>query len=93
VGRRGHTGFKEKKMGTEAWDKYEAIKVARHGAIVTVRFNRPETANALNWKIDTEFYEVLKTFGADDSVKCVILTAEGKHFSSGHDILDAVCDA
>jgi enoyl-CoA hydratase/carnithine racemase len=73
-------------MGNEAWADFEAIKVNQAGSIVTVRLNRPRAANAINWAMETEIYKVLRDCETDDSVKCVLVTAEGRHFSAGHDI-------
>jgi enoyl-CoA hydratase/carnithine racemase len=64
----------------------QTIKVARAGAIVTIRLNRPRVVNAINSTMETELYATLRACDADDEVKCVLLTAEGPHFSSGHDI-------
>jgi len=73
-------------MSREAWKDFNAIEVHDGGAIVTVRFNRPKMANAINWEMETEFNSVLETCDSDDTVKCVVLCASGRNFSAGHDI-------
>lgn len=54
--------------------------------IARITMNRPEAANAQ----DTQFlYELNAAFdraAREDDVKVIILAANGKHFSSGHDI-------
>ena len=65
---------------------YETLKVSKAGAVVTIRLNRPEAANAFNHTLETELYDALKACDQDDGVKCAVLTAEGVNFSSGHDI-------
>jgi 2-(1,2-epoxy-1,2-dihydrophenyl)acetyl-CoA isomerase len=42
--------------------------------------------NAINSGMEKEFYSVLADCNRIDDVKCVLLTAEGPNFSSGHDI-------
>jgi enoyl-CoA hydratase/carnithine racemase len=73
-------------MNTAPWADLTAIKAERAGAIVQVRLNRPKAVNAINSTLETEFYRVLKDCDADNTVKCVVLTAEGANFSAGHDI-------
>ena len=50
--------------------------------------NRPQKANAQNnallYELDREF----KIATRDDKVRVIILAAEGKHFSSGHDLTE-----
>jgi len=57
--------------------------------IARIVLNRPETANAQ----DTQFlYELNSAFDRaahDESVRVIILAANGKHFSSGHDLGEA----
>ncbi|HEX4905343.1 MAG TPA: enoyl-CoA hydratase [Acidimicrobiales bacterium] len=51
---------------------------------------RPDKANAQD---RTMLYEIDAAFGAamqDDDVKVVVLAADGKHFSSGHDLVDSM---
>jgi enoyl-CoA hydratase/carnithine racemase len=64
----------------------ETIKVDHAGAIVTIRLNRPRVVNAINSVMEKELYATLRACDADEKVKCVLLTAEGPNFSSGHDI-------
>ncbi len=56
--------------------------------VARVMLNRPEAANAQD---KTMLYELTAAFdraSADDDVKVIILGANGKHFSSGHDLRD-----
>ncbi len=58
----------------------------REGPVAVVRLNRPERRNALSDELMRELKESLERLGADGSVRAVILGAEGKVFSSGHDL-------
>ncbi|MCB2080441.1 MAG: enoyl-CoA hydratase/isomerase family protein [Novosphingobium sp.] len=62
------------------------------GAIVRLSLNRPDAANAINSVLENELYEALKACDADNSVKCVVLTADGPNFSGGHDIQELATD-
>ena len=50
--------------------------------------NRPETANAQDKLMLYELTDAFGTAAADDDVKVIILGANGKHSSSGHDLRD-----
>lgn len=65
---------------------FEAIEVSGAGPIVTIRLNRPEVVNAINWTMEDELVRTLKACDRDDDVKCVLLAANGPNFSAGHDI-------
>ena len=68
------------------WDAMTCVQVKRRANIVEVRLNRPEKMNAINSTMEKEFYAVLADCDRMDDVKCVVLTAEGPNFSSGHDV-------
>jgi enoyl-CoA hydratase len=46
---------------------------------------RPEAANAQDYRLLWELTKAFDIAAADSSVRVVILAAEGRHFSSGHD--------
>ena len=56
------------------------------GAIARVTMNRPKYRNAQNsamtYALDDAFYRA----AADDTVKVIVLSGSGDHFSAGHDI-------
>jgi len=49
---------------------------------------RPEVRNAQNKQMLYEINDAFDTAARDDRVKVVILSADGPHFSSGHDLTD-----
>ena len=56
--------------------------------VARIMLNRPEVANAQD---KTMLYALTAAFdraAADDDIKVIILGANGKHFSSGHDLRD-----
>jgi enoyl-CoA hydratase len=56
------------------------------GSIVRIILNRPEARNAQNRGMLVELNEAFLAAEADDNVRDVILSGEGKMFSSGHDL-------
>ncbi|MFI6776335.1 enoyl-CoA hydratase [Nocardia sp. NPDC050412] len=54
--------------------------------IATITLNRPEVANAQNGELLDELDAAWARAAADDDVSVIVLRAEGKHFSSGHDL-------
>jgi enoyl-CoA hydratase len=54
--------------------------------VATVKVNRPESLNALNTTVLDELEDVFGAMGADDDVKVIILTGEGRAFVAGADI-------
>jgi enoyl-CoA hydratase/carnithine racemase len=59
---------------------------ARSGAIATVTLSRPEALNALTHEMLGEVAGVLRELAADDEVRVVVLTGEGRAFSAGVDL-------
>ncbi|WP_426573952.1 enoyl-CoA hydratase [Aquihabitans sp. McL0605] len=56
------------------------------GAIATITLNRPEAANAQTLELLDDLDEAWRAAADDESVRVIILQANGKHFSAGHDI-------
>lgn len=66
--------------------EYKNLKVAFEKPVATVTLNRPEKRNALSLELMEELIAALEQAAAEDGVRAVILAAEGKVFSSGHDL-------
>ena len=58
--------------------------VADH--IATITLNRPEAANAQNMPLLDDLDEAWCKAADDPDVKVIVLQANGKHFSAGHDL-------
>jgi enoyl-CoA hydratase/carnithine racemase len=63
---------------------YILYAVADH--IATITLNRPEAANAQNGALLEELNDAWVKAADDPDVKVIILRAEGRHFSAGHDL-------
>ena len=62
------------------------------GHVATVTLDRPEVANAQDTRMIDEIDAALDLADADDDVRVVVLAANGKHFSAGHDLKALVGD-
>lgn len=61
--------------------------------IVTVTLNRPDKLNAMTKPMWGRLGEVFRELGADDSVRCIVVTGAGdKSFSPGNDISEFETD-
>lgn len=65
---------------------YENIIFEKEEGIAIITFNRPEAMNALNNQTRAEFGSAIADIAADDEIKVLILTGNGKSFVAGSDI-------
>ena len=56
--------------------------------IATITLNRPEVANVQNSELLDQLDEAWTKAAEDDDVVVILLRANGKHFSAGHDLKD-----
>ena len=63
--------------------RYEEID---DGSIAVVTLDRPEARNAQNKKMTYQLNDAFTRAAFAEEVKCIVLAAEGPHFSSGHDL-------
>ena len=56
------------------------------GRVATITLNRPEAANAQTLPMLDDIDEAWRRAAEDDEVRVIVLQANGKHFSAGHDI-------
>ena len=63
------------------------IEYTQQNGIATLRVNRPEARNALNWTAQEQFAAAVVAVGADTAVRVLIITGVGdKAFVSGGDL-------
>lgn len=62
------------------------IDYSRENRVAVISLNRPEKANAQNETLLLELDQAFDRAVEDDEVRVIILRANGKHFSSGHDL-------
>jgi len=69
--------------------EYETILVDTRNQVGVIRLNRPKVLNAMNRQLWTEMMDALDILGRDDQVKALIITGEGRAFSTGADLKDS----
>ena len=64
----------------------EHIRYELEGSVGVITLDRPDKANAVDQQSLDELNSAFEEAAADRDVRVIALRAEGKHFSSGHDI-------
>jgi len=67
---------------------YETILYSAAEGVASITLNRPESRNALNQAMYRELMAAFREAGRDKSVRAIILTAKGKGFCSGQDLVE-----
>ncbi|MEE4358292.1 MAG: enoyl-CoA hydratase/isomerase family protein [Desulfococcaceae bacterium] len=67
----------------------ECIIYEKNQGIAFIRLNRPKVLNAMNKQLWMEFQEALEDAGNDAEIKAVIITGEGRAFSTGADLKES----
>jgi 2-(1,2-epoxy-1,2-dihydrophenyl)acetyl-CoA isomerase len=73
--------------------RYETLDVNRDGAAVKIALNRPDRMNAWSDGLSQDLLAVLREVAADETVRAVMLTGNGRAFCSGADLKDGADDA
>jgi enoyl-CoA hydratase/carnithine racemase len=68
----------------------ELLRIERDGNVALVRLLRTDKHNAFNRDLSDAFRTALDELDADDSARSVVLTGEGRAFSAGADMTEAV---
>jgi enoyl-CoA hydratase len=66
--------------------QFTTVRYDVDGPVATITLDRPQSANAQSSQLIDELDRAFDAAGADDDVRVVVLAAEGKHFSAGHDL-------
>ena len=74
----------EMESGGKAVDPF--VLRETHDGVATLRLNRPQQFNALSEAMLEALRVAFEDIARDDSVRCVVLAAEGKAFCAGHDL-------
>ncbi len=68
---------------------FECIIYEKQEHIAIIRLNRPQVLNAMNKQLWLDFQEALADAGKDENVKVLVITGEGRAFSTGADLKDS----
>lgn len=70
--------------------EYKTIKVEeRENGISIIKFNRPDSLNAISFEMTDEMLDYLKSIENNLAIRVLILTGEGRGFSSGLDLKES----
>lgn len=69
--------------------EFECIIYEKEEDIGIVKFNRPKVLNAMNRQLWLDFREALHDVRDDPNIKVLIITGEGRAFSTGADLKDS----
>lgn len=64
----------------------DTVLIDRMGAVATVTMNRPDALNSLTDEMKVALRDGLAQLAADESVRAVVLTGNGRGFSAGQDL-------
>ena len=65
---------------------HEFLKLHAEGGIAVLTLNRPDTLNSWNQKMRDEMRDAVRDLAADDSLRVLVITGEGRAFSAGEDV-------
>src|SRR5213596_726131 len=65
---------------------YQTIILTTDGPIATLKLNRPEKLNAFAGPMREEILSALDIIAADDRIRVLVVTGEGRGFCAGGDI-------
>ena len=70
--------------------EYKTIKVEeREDGISIIKFNRPDSLNAISFELTEEMLDYLNSIENNLNIRVLILTGEGRGFSSGLDLKES----
>ena len=71
-------------------DESPVVLYSVDGAVATITLNRPDAANAQSMNLIDALDAAFDDAERDDEGRVVVLAANGRHFSSGHDLKELV---
>ena len=69
--------------------EFECIVYTKDDGIATIKLNRPRVLNAMNKQLWLDFQAALEDVRTDPAIRVLIVTGEGRAFSSGADLKDS----
>ncbi len=71
----------------------DQVIVQRHGPIMQLTLNRPKRMNAFTGTMLAIIADSCAEAGADDAIRCIVITGAGGNFSSGADLRQMAGDS
>lgn len=72
---------------------FKNIELLIAEGVATLKLNRPDKLNSFNTEMHAEVRTALEQIKADKSVRCLLLTGNGRGFCAGQDLADEVAAA
>lgn len=69
---------------------YKYIKFEKNNNIASITLNNPDKLNSFNHDMALELQDSLDIAQSDDEIRVVLLTGEGRAFSAGQDLSEAI---
>lgn len=66
--------------------KEEVVTVKADRDVAVVKFNRPDSFNAMNDRFFKGFLEILRELRYTKDIRCLVITGQGEAFSAGGDV-------
>src|SRR5690606_6325493 len=65
---------------------FEVLRYEVDECVLTLTLSRPEKLNAMNAQMGKELVEAFDAADADDNVRAIVITGEGRAFCAGADL-------
>ena len=70
----------------------DTLLTSRDGAVLTLTLNRPAAYNSFTRPMAAALQAALDEAAADEGIRCVVLTGEGKAFCAGQDLKEVTAE-
>ncbi len=67
---------------------FTTIEFVTEGALARLTLNRPDKLNSFNAAMHEEVCEAMKTVQRDESIRCLLISGNGRGFCAGQDLSD-----
>jgi enoyl-CoA hydratase len=69
--------------------EFETILYSKKRHVAMIKLNRPQVLNAMNRQLWLDFQSALEDVRSDDGIRVLVITGEGRAFSTGADLKDS----
>lgn len=73
-------------MSDTSYEDLTKVEASRHGDVLVLALNRPESRNAINGELSRDLHEAFRRVATDASVRAILIRGEGKSFCVGGDV-------
>jgi 2-(1,2-epoxy-1,2-dihydrophenyl)acetyl-CoA isomerase len=67
---------------------FETISLSIEDGVALLALNRPDRLNSFNADMHEEMRQAMKAIKKDETVRCLVLTGNGRGFCAGQDLSD-----